>query len=328
MCAEMEEVVSMRDLDEISRRAADGAMTREDGLALLGAEIGELAAAADEMRRAAHRNEIELCAIISARAGRCGEDCKFCAQSARYGTGAAEHPFLPEHVILDDARRIEASGVKRYSLVTSGRKLGGAELEAALSAYRAIRRETGLSICASHGLQTDDEFRALADTGVDRYHSNIETSRRHFAKICSTHSFDDKIANIKRAQAAGLEVCSGGIVGMGESWEDRIDMALTLAELGVVSIPINFLIPIKGTPLEGASPMSEEDALRTIAIFRFANPRAWIRIAAGRGRFPNGGEALFRAGADSAITGDMLTSSGSGIADDMKMSERMGLKTV
>ena len=160
--------------------------------------------------------------------------------------------------------------------------------------------------------------------GVERCHCNIETSRRYFPEVCTTHTYDDKIDNIRRAQEAGLDVCSGGIIGMGENWEDRIDMAVSLAELGIGSIPINVLRPIPGTPFEGMTAMSDEEVLRTVAIFRYINPTAWIRMAAGRGQFTEGGRELFESGANAAITGDMLTTTGTSMADDIEMFKKLG----
>ena len=157
------------------------------------------------------------------------------------------------------------------------------------------------------GFLTKQQLERLRDAGVSSYHCNIETSRRYFPSVCSTHSFDQKLAVLERVKEVGLRLCSGGIVGMGETWEDRIDMALTLAEYRVDSIPINVLIPIEGTPFENLPRMTEPDILRTVAIFRWLNPSADIRLAAGRGLLPNSGEPAFRAGASAAIVGDMLS---------------------
>ena len=291
---------------------------------LVRCELEELLRGADRIRGSLCGSRFEFCTIVNGRSGRCGEDCKFCAQSCHHRTQVQEYPFLPEEEILADARRVERSRVGRYSIVTAGRGLHGAELEQALSAYRRLGKETGLALCASHGLQTLEEFRALKQAGVGRYHANLETSRHYFPQICTTHTFQDKVDNIRRAQQAGLEVCSGGILGMGESWEDRLEMALSLSELGVMSIPLNLLHPIPGTPLEGAPRMEDEDVLRAVAIFRYLNPTAWIRIAAGRDRFADGGRRLFAAGANAAITGDMLTTTGTGVASDRAMVLDMG----
>ena len=199
-----------------------------------------------------------------------------------------------------------------------------AALEQALEAYARLHRESGLKLCASHGLQTEEEFRRMKEAGVERCHANLETSRRYFPQMCTTHTYEDKVTNIQRARAAGLEVCSGGILGMGESWEDRLDLAVSLAELEISSIPLNLLRPIPGTPYEGMEPISNEDVLRTVAFFRYINPTAWIRMAAGRGQFPDGGAELFRSGANAAITGDMLTTTGTSMAGDRAMLRGLG----
>lgn len=296
----------------------------DDMKILLKADLRQLCAGADEIRRRLCGDKADLCTIINGLSGRCSEDCRFCAQSCHYHTEAEEYPFLEPEEIMTDARRNEAAGINRYSIVTAGRSLKGDALEKALIAYEKLHRETGLRLCASHGIQTLEEFRRMKAAGVERCHCNIETSRRYFPEVCTTHTYDDKIDNIRRAQEAGLDVCSGGIIGMGENWEDRIDMAVSLAELGIGSIPINVLRPIPGTPFEGMPAITDEEVLRTVAIFRYINPAAWIRMAAGRGQFPDGGYELFQSGANAAITGDMLTTTGTGMADDIKMFRKMG----
>lgn len=281
-------------------------LTRLDDLTpLLQAGLEDLCAGADQIRKALRGAGYELCTIINARSGRCGEDCTFCAQSCHHQTQAQEYPFLEVEEIVRQGKRDEAAGVQRYSLVTAGRAVTGPELDQALAAYRRLREETGLGLCASFGFQSVEDFRRLKEAGVTRYHANLETSRRNFPNICTTHSYQDKIDNIRRAKQAGLQICSGGIVGLGETWEDRLELALDLAELEVDSIPLNLLTPIPGTPLEGTPPLSVEEVRRIVAVFRYINPTAWIRMAAGRGRFADGGAILFRSGANSAITGDL-----------------------
>ncbi|MGE4277270.1 MAG: biotin synthase BioB [Lawsonibacter sp.] len=302
---------------------------REDDLSqLVTADLDALRQGAEQIRQALCGSRFEFCTIVNGRSGRCGEDCKFCAQSCHHHTEVEEYSFLSEEEIVAEGRRNETAGVQRYSIVTAGRGLHGEELEQGLSAYRRLRKETGLALCASHGFQSLEEFRAMKKAGVTRYHANLETSRRYFPFICTTHTYHDKVDNILRAQEAGLEVCSGGILGMGENWEDRLDMAVSLAELGVNSIPLNLLSPISGTPLEDLPLIPEEDVLRAVAIFRYVNPDAWIRMAAGRGRFPDGGQALFRSGANAALTGDMLTTTGTNMAGDLAMAARMGYDLV
>ena len=294
-------------MESLAEQIISGArLGRRDDLGvLLETDLEELCRAADQVRRTLCGDRGELCTIVNGRSGKCSEDCRFCAQSCHYHTGAEEYPFLSVQEIVEEGKRNEAAGVHRYSIVTAGRGLHGRELDHALEAYRRLGAETGLTLCASHGLQSVEEFQAMREAGVTRY-------------------YEDKLENIRRAQAAGLEVCSGGILGMGETWEDRIDMALDLSELGVVSIPLNLLTPIPGTPLEEAEPLTEGDVFRSVAIFRLLNPTAWIRMAAGRRRFADGGKTLFRCGANAAITGDMLTTTGTGIAGDRAMLAQLG----
>ena len=300
-------------------------LTRLDDLTpLLQAGLEDLCAGADQIRKALRGAGYELCTIINARSGRCGEDCTFCAQSCHHQTQAQEYPFLEVEEIVRQGKRDEAAGVQRYSLVTAGRAVTGPELDQALAAYRRLREETGLGLCASFGFQSVEDFRRLKEAGVTRYHANLETSRRNFPNICTTHSYQDKIDNIRRAKQAGLQICSGGIVGLGETWEDRLELALDLAELEVDSIPLNLLTPIPGTPLEGTPPLPVEEVRRIVAVFRYINPTAWIRMAAGRGRFADGGAILFRSGANSAITGDMLTTTGTNIAQDLDLMKQGG----
>ena len=207
-------------MESLAEQIISGArLGRRDDLGvLLETDLEELCRAADQVRRALCGDRGELCTIVNGRSGRCSEDCRFCAQSCHYHTGAEEYPFLPVQEIVEEGKRNEAAGVHRYSIVTAGRGLHGRELDHALEAYRRLGAETGLALCASHGLQSVEEFQAMREAGVTRYHANLETSRRNFPNICTTHTYEDKLENIRRAQAAGLEVCSGGILGMGETW--------------------------------------------------------------------------------------------------------------
>lgn len=289
-------------------------------------DLQELCIGADKIRRHFRGDKVDLCTIINGRSGRCSEDCKYCAQSAHHHTNCEVYDFLDEDRIVSEALANESEGVDRFSIVTSGRKLCGEEFEKAISAYKRMNQECRLSLCASHGFLTSEQFRRLRAAGVKSYHSNIETSRRYFPYICTTHTFDDKLENIRRAQAEGLSVCSGGIIGMGETWEDRIDMAVTLSKLNVASIPINALMPIPGTPLEHLEQLSADDILRTIALFRYINPESNIRLAAGRALLYNNGETAFSSGASATITGNMLTTSGSTIAGDKEMLTKLGRK--
>lgn len=301
-------------------------ISREDNVSyLLDTPLQELQEGAQRLQEHFCGNHVDLCTIINARSGRCGENCRYCAQAACHKTGVDEYGFLSEQEILENAKANEAAGVNRIALVTSGRALIGKDFEKALSAYRTMKETLSIGLCASHGIISRDQLRQLREVGVTRYHHNIETSEGYYPEICTSHTYEDRINTIKAAQAEGLEVCSGGIIGMGESWQDRIDMAFALQELGIQSIPINILVPIPGTGLEHQEPISAEDALRTMAIFRFINPTANIRMAAGRKVLPDSGATAFRGGASATITGNMLTTSGTTIKEDMGLLKKLGM---
>ena len=270
-------------------------------------------------------NHVDFCTIINARSGRCGENCKYCAQAACHHTDCEEYGFLPKEEIMKVAKADQDAGANRFSLVTSGRALTGKDFEKALDTYQEMHKTLTIDLCASHGILSQEQFHRLVQTGVTSYHHNIETSRRYFPQICTSHTYDDRIRTIKAAQAEGLCVCSGGIIGMGETWLDRLDMAFELQGLGIESIPINALMPIPGTGMEGRPSLPPEDILRTIAIFRFINPTANIRLAAGRKLLPDNGKSALLTGASASITGNMLTTSGTTIAEDMEMLAELGL---
>lgn len=296
-------------------------LTKEDDVSfLINGDLEELKKGANRIREALCGNRVNLCTIINGRAGRCSENCKFCAQSAHHHTGADEYGFLDIDKIVAECKRNEKNGAHKFSIVTAGRTLVSKDFELAVAAYKRMREECpDIDLCGSHGLLTEEQFRILKESGVTMYHENIETSRRHFPFICTTHTYDEKVECIKAAQRAGLAVCSGGIIGMGETWEDRLDMAFDLADLEVNSIPINALLPIKGTPLEDLPQLSEEEILRTIVLFRFINPTADVRLAAGRSLMAESGKEAFFSGANATITGDMLTTSGNNTAQDKQM---------
>ena len=286
--------------------------------------LEELSEEAYRLQKQFCGNHIDLCTIVNGRSGRCGENCKYCAQAACHKTGVDTYGFLSQEQIMAHAKANQDAGANRFSIVTSGGALSGKEFEMAIDVYKEMRRTLSIDLCASHGLLTRSQFRRLREVGVTSYHHNIETSERYFPEICTTHSYADRIRTIKMAQAEGLCVCSGGIIGMGETWEDRFDMAFALQELGIESIPLNSLMAIPGTPLEHLTPLSGDEILRTIAIFRFINPTANIRLGAGRKLLPENGATAFLAGASASITGNMLTTSGTTIAEDMELIKELG----
>lgn len=301
-------------------------ISRQDDLAMfLTCDLKELCEGADRIREHFIGDKVDLCSIINGRSGRCPEDCKYCAQSAHHHTNCEVYDFLPEEKILEVCKLNESEGVDRFSIVTAGRALNGEEFQKAIHAYETMHTECKIDLCASMGFLNAEQLHQLHQAGVTSYHHNIETSRRNFPNICTTHTYDQKVETLKLVKAEGMCACSGGIIGMGETWEDRLDMAISLAELGIDSIPINALMPIPGTPLEDLPPLSEDEILRTIAFFRYINPEANIRLAAGRALLTNDGERAFQAGASASITGNMLTTAACAtIRSDKKMLRELG----
>lgn len=315
----------MTEIETLCERVLSGeTITREQALDLYNQPLEPLCAAADRIRRTFCQDAFDLCTIINGKSGKCSENCKFCAQSAHNHTGAAVYPLLSAEEITAEAKKNDAQGVLRYSIVTSGKRLSDDEVEVMCEAVRQIRAETGISVCVSFGLLDQKQYEKLRDAGVTRVHNNLETSRRNFPNICTTHTYDDKIAAIRAAQAAGLTVCSGGIMGLGENVEDRIDMALTLRELDIHSVPVNVLNPISGTPLEHCIPLTEDEVRRIVAVYRFLLPDASIRLAGGRGLLLDKGRACFLSGANAAISGDMLTTAGITVETDRRMLQELG----
>ena len=306
----------MNKLDALTRQVMEGgAVSSQEALELYHQPLEELCQRADAIRRHFCGNRFDLCAIVNGKSGRCSEDCRFCAQSACNHTGAAEYPLLSPQKLTEQAKKQEAQGVLRYSIVTSGRRLSEAEVDALCQAIRQIKRETGIYVCVSVGLLDISQFRKLKEAGAERAHNNLETSRRNFPNICTTHTFDEKAEAIRAAQEAGLSVCSGGIMGLGETVEDRI---------GVKSVPLNMLNPIPGTPLAQNEKLQEAEMRRIAAVYRFILPDASIRLAGGRGLLPDKGKSCFQSGANAAITGDMLTTAGITVQTDRTMLQELG----
>ena len=260
----------------------------------------------------AHRGRrFSLCSIINAKSGRCSEDCAFCVQSAHFTTEAPVYPLKPVEEIVAAAREAKRIGAQRFSIVTSGRGPTDREVDRIAETFAAIRREVDIDLCASLGIMSREQLRRLQEAGVSRYHHNLETSREFFPRIVSTHGFEERIATIRAAQEIGLEVCAGGIIGLGESEEDRISLACTLRELAVDSIPFNILIPLPGTPLADRPPLGAPEILRTIALWRLINPAVPLRLCAGRETALTDllGMACM-AGADAMMIGGYLTQRG------------------
>jgi biotin synthase len=283
-----------------------------------------LASVANELRRHFMGERFHLCSIINARSGNCTENCRFCAQSARYQTGISTYEFIDADEAMTIARDSETHGVDRLSLVTSGHSVNRETLEQLGHMYAAIQRETTMDSCASMGFLDLERAYQLTALGISRYHCNLEANQNRFSEICTSHSWQDKVATLEIARSAGMSLCSGGIIGMGETMEDRVDLALELRALKVKSIPINILTPIPGTPLADLAPLPLQDVLATIALFRFINPDAVIRMAGGRQQLGTEQYRCFTAGANGAIVGNFLTTTGSSIADDLQALQTLG----
>ena len=276
----------------------------------------ELYALAHRLRTHYQGKQFETCSIMNARSGRCSEDCKWCAQSKFYHTDIQIYPLIDEPEALAEARHNAAKGVKRFSLVTSGRSLTDREIDKISTIYRQIGSTVHILLCASMGLLNREQLQKLKDSGVERYHCNMETAPSYFKQLCSTHTPEEKIQTIRWAKEVGLSVCSGGIIGMGESEEQRIELAVTLQQIGVDSIPVNVLNPIPGTALENTPPLSDSHILRAMAMMRIINPTADIRLAGGRNRIKHLEKRLLFCGVSASIVGDMLTTAGSKIDAD------------
>ncbi len=297
---------------------------KSEAMALLDSDLDTLTDCADKIREHFNSDSFDLCTIINGKSGRCSEDCKFCAQSAHHKTDVEEYPLLSDEELIEGAKYNADKGILRYSIVTSGRSLPKNEVKKVSESYLKIKEQVDIHLCASHGLLEYEDFVLLKESGVTRYHNNLESSRRFFPEICSTHTYDEKIRAIKDAQKAGLSVCSGGIMGLGETMEDRIDMAFELRELGITSIPINVLNPIPGTPFANNPKLTADDVRRIVAIYRFIHPKSAIRMAGGRGLLLDKGKSVFRGGANAAISGDMLTTAGISIQHDIDMAKELG----
>lgn len=313
-------------IEELKKKIFEGGqIEREEAIALSRVKDKEaLYRAAGEIRDKRCGKKFDTCSIVNARSGRCSENCKWCAQSAVFPTHIQEYDLIDEKTCLELASLNAKYGVNKFSFVTSGRALPDRHIDRLCEYALKIKSSTSLNLCASMGLLKKAQLLKLKEAGITRYHCNLETSAAYFSRLCTSHSTADKIETIRAAQEIGMEVCSGGIIGMGERLEDRIDLAFMLRELGIRSIPVNILNPIAGTPLEQAPPLSDEEILTSVALFRFINPDAYLRFAGGRLLIQHIEADAIRAGINAAIVGDLLTTIGSKVLEDMKKVKELG----
>lgn len=305
-------------IESLKQQVLDGHLVNEpEALFLAAADKEALYEAAHQITHHFMGNKFDTCSIINAKSGNCSEDCKWCAQSGHYKTQVTLYPLLPAEECIRHAVYNRRQGIKRFALVTSGKRVSDKEMEKITDTIHRIKQQSDIKCCASMGLLTREQLQKLYDSGVENYHCNIETAPSYFHRLCTTHTTDQKMETIRTAREIGFRICSGGIIGMGETIEQRIEMALFLQKEGILSIPLNMLQPIPGTPLGETSGLSEEEFLTTIALFRFINPNAYLRFSGGRALLSEATQRkALRIGINSAIIGDLLTTIGSKVEED------------
>lgn len=308
-----------------------GQVTFDEAIALTQieeADIPILLGVANKVREKFTGSAVDTCQIVNARSGNCSENCKFCAQSAHHEVKLDVYPLMSEEQIVAAAKKAEKDGAYRFCVVTAGCGMhGDPDFEKITSAIKRIGQETSLNRCCSLGTLNEEHVAALKEAGITRYHHNLETSESFFSEICTTHTFEERVETIKKIKNAGLQACSGGIIGMGETWKQRIELAFTLKELDVDSIPVNVLNAVKGTALEGAEKLNPMEILQTFAIFRLILPTKIIRYAGGREH--NLGELVplgFLSGVNGMLIGNYLTTEGKGATQDLKTVTNLGMK--
>jgi len=320
-------------VESCARCAEEGDLLgRDDALRLLEAAEADpwpVWRAADRVRRRFRGRAVHLCSIAAVTVGRCGEDCRWCAQSAHWATGVEPRGLPPVDELVRAAQSADAAGAGHFGLVSSGGRLPDDAFEGVLEAARAIRQRTAVEVCGSFGTLTPDRARRLAEAGFHRYNHNLETSERHFPRVCTTHTWQDRVDGARTARAAGLELCSGVLFGIGETDADRVDAALAVRGLEPTVVPINILHPIPGTPLADAAPLAPMKILSLIAMVRLLLPRPIIKVAGGREHNLRDLQGLaFLAGADACLIGNYLTTAGRPAEDDLAMIRDLGLEVV
>ena len=302
------------------------ATSQREAISILAADpsaIPSILARTWELRERKFGMRVHLCSIVNAKCGSCPEDCAYCAQSFHNNTGVETHPLLPEARLVAARDNAAQIAIARFGIVTSGSALNNSEVD---TVCHAIQRApvSPVAWCASLGCLSFSQLQRLKQAGLTRYHHNLETARTFFPRVCTTHSYEQRLDTIRAARSAGLEVCSGGILGMGESPKQRVELAMELAQHAVDSIPLNFLMPVAGTRLANVEPIAAIDILKTIAMFRLVNPCAEISVCAGRANLRSLQSLIFYAGASGMMAGPLLTLPGSSVDDDLRMISDLG----
>lgn len=301
-------------------------ITREEAILLSEADLKLLSEAADEIREAYFQDDFDICAVISAKSGKCSENCRFCSQACVSKAEIPVKALVTTEEVIENVRLRDSQHIRHFCVVSVGKKMQDAELDRLCESIRAAREGTKIAICASLGLLGEEQFAKLKEAGVSRIHNNLETSERYFPTLCTSHTYQEKIETVKAAKRVGLEICCGGIFGVGETMEDRIDMALTIRELDVQSVPINMLDPVPGTDYGDTPPLGREEVQRIIALYRFILPKTYVRLAAGRDYLEDSGFSCFRSGSNATITGDMLTVHGVTVEEDLTQIRELGFR--
>lgn len=292
-------------------------VSEAEALSLATAPLDALKDGAASITKACASRKFDTCSIINGKSGRCPEDCAWCAQSAHHKANIRVYPLLDTEKLVAAAQFSRQKGIGRFSIVTSGKRLSPSEAARLCESVRELSVRTDISLCLSAGLLSEEELSALHEAGISRYHCNLESAPSYFGTLCTTHTQAEKTATLENARKVGMEICSGGIIGMGETMQQRIELAFVLKGLGVKSVPVNILSPIKGTPLENRPPIPEDEVLRTVALLRFILPDAALRFAGGRVRLSAETAAeAYRIGINASIMGDMLTTAGADIDTD------------
>ncbi len=319
---------SMYSVSQLEEKVLSGGLINEQEALWLALEADKetLYAAANRLRLHFCGNRMDLCTIMNAKSGKCSEDCKWCSQSAYYKTNVKVYELIDHQEAVKQAQINKNAGAHKFSLVTSGRDISHANLDKLCKIYEDIAKTNDIHLCASMGLVDKPKLEKLKAVGVKMYHCNIETAPSLFPKLCSTHTIEEKLETLRTARELGMTLCCGGIIGVGETMEQRVEMAMTLQPLNIESIPLNLLSAIPGTDLQNAEPITDDEILTTFAMFRFVNPRSGIRFASGRIKIQHMQERALKAGMNAALIGDLLTTIGTKMHEDVVNFRKAGFE--